>query len=531
VRAVKTAPAPAATTVPPCNLELEAAVLAQMMASSASLDLGLSRLRARDFFKEHHRRIFDQLAALRAAGQVVDVLTVANALAAADELEEIGGRAAIIGLAGLASTHGQLESYVAAVLELSTKRQLLALGLDLARDAQNGCATSELLQLVSGRLEGIAPPAVTAIASATLAEILAVDPVKLQTSYVVTPWIPRASVCTLSARAGVGKGKLAQDLCLARASRGTWLGLPVEAGPALFWSGEQGRREDFRVTQALCRGRGLTGPDRAAHYFEIVYDPSLRFGHPAMVAYVTERLRQHPGLFIVIDSQRRAFEGDESDSAAADAFYRSVLMPLRAAGATTLTLAHPPKTIGKQKVIADENMIRGSGDWLAQLDSFMVLRPVERHRLDQATETVTMRLIHVKPRSGPQADPLLINFTVTKDLTPDVTFTLRASTAPLEAESTVLAGAIKATAALFEEKKRLARSAVLEHLQTEDIGREVGEAALARLVALGVIRGPLTKEDKRKGERGHWYVFLQPLPPTESVPDWVTEPPEWPDEP
>src|SRR6202035_1419272 len=104
-----------------------------------------------------------------------------------------------------------------------------------------------------------------------------------------------------------------QDLCIARPTGGTWLGLPVEPGPALFWSGEQGKREDFRVTPALCRGRGIT---RAAftHHFEIVYDPAMRFGAPRMVAHVLQRLREHPGLLIVIDSQRRAFEGDESDS-------------------------------------------------------------------------------------------------------------------------------------------------------------------------------------------------------------------------
>jgi hypothetical protein len=95
--------------------------------------------------------------------------------------------------------------------------------------------------------------------------------------------------------------------------------------------------------------------------------------------------------------------------AAADEFYRTVLLPLRAAGATTLTLAHPPKTTGQQKIIADENMIRGSGDWVNQLDSFLVLRPVNRDRESPSTETLTMRLVHVKPRSGPQAVPLLVS--------------------------------------------------------------------------------------------------------------------------
>jgi AAA domain-containing protein len=362
-----------------------------------------------------------------------------------------------------------------------------------------------------------------AIKHATIAEILAVDPEALQTTYIVTPWIPRASLCALSARAGAGKGKLAQDLTIARATGGTWLGLRIEPGPALFWSGEQGEREDFRVTQALCRGRDLHA-DAFRHHFEIVYDPALKFGHPTMVAYVTTRLREHPGLLIVIDSQRRAVDGDENDSVAADLFYRTVLMPLRAAGATVLTLAHPPKTSGQQKIVADENMIRGSGDWVAQLDSFMILRPVNRNRVDATSETITMRLVHVKPRSGPQADPRLVTMTVTQDLSPRVAFTLTGTDAPATTPADV-AGATKAVAALFEEKKRLGQPAVLE-ANLGDYGRPARLEAIKALVAAGVIRGPLDKSERLKGERGNWFVFVKPLPAPEIVPDWVRDPGE-----
>jgi hypothetical protein len=234
-----------------------------------------------------------------------------------------------------------------------------------------------------------------------------------------------------------------------------------------------------------------------------------------MVAYVMARVREHPGLLIVVDSQRRAFAGDEADSAAADEFYRTTLAPLRAEGATVVTLAHPPKTTGQQRMIADENMIRGSGDWLAQLDSFMVLRPVNRERVDAATEIVTMRLVHAKARSGPQATPLLVTMRVTGDLTPLVAFHLSAQAATTtETDAATVAGAIKAAAALFEERKRLSRRDVIETLQKTEHGRPAVEAALKRLVELGVIHGPLTKEEKRRGEgRGHWFLFVRSVEP------------------
>ena len=408
-------------------------------------------------------------------------------------------------------------------------------GEDLSDWLDDGHSTEELHAAIAAaprvdidrteQDQGITEP----ITGAGIGEILRADPVALQTTYIVTPWIPCASLNALSAKAGVGKGKLAQDLCIARATGGRWLGLSVAAGPALFWSGEQGGREDFRVTQALCRGRGLSDPREFRHFFEIIYDPAVRFGHPTMIAAVKQRLQARPGLFIVIDSQRRAFDGDESDSAAADAFYRTVLAPLRTAGATVLTLAHPPKTTGQQKSIPDENMIRGSGDWLAQLDSFMVLRPVNRERGGAGAETITTRLTHVKPRSGPQAAPLLVTMEVTGDLTPLVSFTLSASTAS-ESAAADCAGAMKAAATLFEEKKRLSRTTVLESLQATDFGRPAVELAIKRLTQLGVIHGPLVKTEKQRGERGHWYLFVKPLEVSSNPAETPDEADEEPDE-
>ena len=52
-------------------------------------------------------------------------------------------------------------------------------------------------------------------------------------------------ISALSAKAGVGKSKIAEDLTIARATGGAWLGLPVAPGPALFWSAEQGKDETF----------------------------------------------------------------------------------------------------------------------------------------------------------------------------------------------------------------------------------------------------------------------------------------------
>jgi hypothetical protein len=353
------------------------------------------------------------------------------------------------------------------------------------------------------------------IPRASLADILAMDPATLRTEYIARPYVPRGGLIGIAGKGGVGKSKIMQDLCLARASGGQWLGLDVDPGPSLYWSGEQGKREDFRATQALCRGRGLarSGP----HFFDIIYDPPLKFGHPTMLAAVMEIAGTHPGLFVSVDSYRRAFEGEDINSDVADLFFRTCLVPLRGAGCTVVVLAHPPKTSAAQKNIPDENMIRGSGDFFNQLDSVLVLRPITRSRTDDLTETIVSRLTHPKLRSGGTAEPRLVSLKVTADNTDLVA--LRFDAAKIVAADVEAEGAVLAAALLAEELKRFSRAALIKILGERQFGRRVVTAAIEKLLGLDVIRGPIDKTEHQKGERGHWYVFVHPLPVAKPPPE------------
>jgi hypothetical protein len=102
---------------------------------------------------------------------------------------------------------------------------------------------------------------------------------------------------------------------------------------------------------------------------------------------------------------------------------------------------------------------------------------------------------------------------VTADRTPLVAFTLSAAeTTPDDAGAEAVAGATKALALFCEERKRFARREALDHLKAQKHGRPTCEAALKNLADLGVLYGPLKPEEKHGGERGHWYVFVKPLP-------------------
>jgi hypothetical protein len=501
----------------PPDLESERAVLGAALVGDADAARDVAELGGDAFFKHGHRLIAGAVTALLLADGVVDIVLVAGYLRDHDELEAAGGAATLAQLLEEAADRVNVRQYAARVGDLARKRAIIGSAGAAAAGALNGLPADVLRERLIADLERLRPGGT--IHGATIAEILAADPVTLQTPYIVPPWVPRG-LGAIASKPGVGKTKLIQDLCLARASGGTWLGLPVDPGPALFWSGEQGKREDFRVTQALCRGRGIADPRACPHYFEVIYDPAVRFGHPTMTAYVQARLREHPGLLIGIDSIRRAFEGEENDSSVADAFFRTVLVPLRAAGATVQLLCHPPKPGGPVKVIADENMIRGSGDWIAQLDSFLVLRPVNRERHDPETETITLRLVQAKARGGPESFPLLIALEVTHDLTPWVTFRFVAKGPATDDDAATRAGAVKLLAALAEERKRFSRKEAIEAGAAASFGRPACSQALKTLADLGVIRKVV---ENVKGERGHWFAFIRPLV---SDPGPSDEPPE-----
>jgi hypothetical protein len=228
-----------------------------------------------------------------------------------------------------------------------------------------------------------------------------------------------------------------------------------------------------------------------------------------MFARVLDLVRVHPGIVVVVDSLRRAFEGEDIASDVADAFFRAVLIPLREGTATVVLLAHPPKTSGNQKRIEDENMTRSSGDWVNQLDGFMVLRPITRTRKGSDAEDIVSRLTHPKARGGRTGDPLVVTFHVALDGSELVTFTFDAmhATDAEEAE-----GALAGAALVTEQVKRFSRAGLIEALAARQLGRKAVEAAVEKLLGLGIIRGPLDKTERPKGERGHWYVFVKPLP-------------------
>jgi replicative DNA helicase len=114
------------TTVPPQNLEAEESVLGAMMVSESTIEPVLLdvRLHAEDFYRDRHRTIYVAIIGLHENADPVDVLTVSEALAQRNQLDEVGGRDVVASLAAKVPAPGSAKHYAQIVKQNSLMRRL-----------------------------------------------------------------------------------------------------------------------------------------------------------------------------------------------------------------------------------------------------------------------------------------------------------------------------------------------------------------------------------------------------------------------
>src|SRR2546429_9991609 len=108
------------TRIPPHNLDAERAVLgAVLLEGRDALPRVVEVLRASDFYTEAHRAMYQAMLTLFDRGAPVDSLTLSEELRRTDQLQFVGGPAAIALLMEEASIAPHLGSYTAIVRDLA----------------------------------------------------------------------------------------------------------------------------------------------------------------------------------------------------------------------------------------------------------------------------------------------------------------------------------------------------------------------------------------------------------------------------
>lgn len=119
--------------VPPQNIEAEQCIIGAVLIDNAQFEAVVEIITADDFYREAHRRIWDAIAALMAAKQPVDPVTLVDALR--PQLEQVGGAGYFAECASAVALPQRACDYARMVREKAIQRRLATAGTEIAQRA------------------------------------------------------------------------------------------------------------------------------------------------------------------------------------------------------------------------------------------------------------------------------------------------------------------------------------------------------------------------------------------------------------
>lgn len=123
--------------IPPHNNDAEMATLGALLLDSEALSVVLRHLRADDFYKLAHQKIFTAIVGLFNEGKGVDLLTLTDELRSEASLDSAGGTAYISSLTSVVPTSANVEYYAKIVQENSIRRLLLKIASEMISSAHD----------------------------------------------------------------------------------------------------------------------------------------------------------------------------------------------------------------------------------------------------------------------------------------------------------------------------------------------------------------------------------------------------------
>jgi replicative DNA helicase len=112
--------------VPPQNLEAEASVLGSILLEGSLIESVADQVTPSDFYRRANGQIYAVMLELFTASEPIDVLTVANKLDEAGQLDGIGGAAYLAELSGQVPSTANFATYAGIVAKKATLRRLVS---------------------------------------------------------------------------------------------------------------------------------------------------------------------------------------------------------------------------------------------------------------------------------------------------------------------------------------------------------------------------------------------------------------------
>ncbi len=153
-----TTPEEDALKLPPQAIEAEQSILGSMMLDNRVIDDISMELEGRDFYRNDHRLIYNEIVKLGTAGEAADVVTVSETLTRLGEIDNVGGMAYLGGLAKNTPNTGNVKSYAKIVRDRAILRRLIESANDIVKRAYNpdGSTPEEVLDFAESAIFEIA---------------------------------------------------------------------------------------------------------------------------------------------------------------------------------------------------------------------------------------------------------------------------------------------------------------------------------------------------------------------------------------
>jgi replicative DNA helicase len=217
--------------VPPHNIDAEQSVLGAMLESREAVANVIDIVKADDFYKPAHIEIYDTILALYGKGEVPDAVTLADELQRRGSLEQIGGRAYILGLLDAYPTASSAAQYARIVEEHALLRRLVDAGnkvqeIGFAMPEDVGQAVDQAEELVYNVSERRLRDSYFPIHDLLTENMLAIEQLYergeritgLSTGFAdlddITSGFQPSNLLILAARPGMGKSSLLNDFVL-----------------------------------------------------------------------------------------------------------------------------------------------------------------------------------------------------------------------------------------------------------------------------------------------------------------------------
>ncbi len=165
--------------LPPMAIESEQSVLgALLIAGEKAWDRISDLITDSDFYRDDHRKIFQHIRRMCETSTTVDVVTVAEAIATSNQVEQTGGLAYLVSIANATPSAANIAAYAKTIREKARMRALLAFaddvhGIAFGTDSTTAqeridLATDKLMSLTETRANAEEPRAISDILVGTV---------------------------------------------------------------------------------------------------------------------------------------------------------------------------------------------------------------------------------------------------------------------------------------------------------------------------------------------------------------------------